>query len=294
MEITRRLAEVADRVTVAIDQLIPPADGPEARLMRAMRHAALGGGKRIRPYFLIETGRMFDANERALLRAAAALECVHAYSLVHDDLPCMDDDDLRRGQPTVHKAFDEATAVLAGDGLLTLAFDILADQETHPDALIRVKLIKLLAHAAGPRGMVGGQMIDMQLESEGGDLATITRMQRLKTGALISYATEVGAILGMARDEERQALSHFSHDIGLAYQIADDLIDVESTSETAGKTTGKDAASGKANFVTYLGVDAAKERVQLLADQARSHLSVFGNRAQYLLQSVDYVIDRRY
>ena len=229
-----RLKEVADKVTVALDQLIPPASGPEADLMRAMRHAALANGKRMRPFFLLEAGAMFDAPEKSLLRAAAALECVHCYSLVHDDLPCMDDDDFRRGQPTVHKAFDEATAVLAGDALLTLAFKILSSRETHPDAEVRARLIERLADSAGARGMVGGQMIDM-LESESPrDLNTITRMQRLKTGALISYATEAAGIIGHAHEQERSALAGFSNDLGLAYQIADDLLDATGDEQAVG------------------------------------------------------------
>nr|WP_321358958.1 farnesyl diphosphate synthase [uncultured Hyphomonas sp.] len=287
-----RLKEVADKVTVALDQLIPPASGPEADLMRAMRHAALANGKRMRPFFLLEAGAMFDAPEKSLLRAAAALECVHCYSLVHDDLPCMDDDDFRRGQPTVHKAFDEATAVLAGDALLTLSFKILSSRETHPDAEVRARLIERLADSAGARGMVGGQMIDM-LESESPrDLNTITRMQRLKTGALISYATEAAGIIGHAHEQERSALAGFSNDLGLAYQIADDLLDATGDEAAVGKALAKDENAGKANFVTILGIDGARQRVQLLADQAKEHLAIFREKANILLQSVDFVLDR--
>ncbi len=235
---------------------------------------------------------MFEAPEKSLLRTAAALECVHCYSLVHDDLPCMDDDDFRRGQPTVHKAFDEATAVLAGDALLTLAFKILASRETHHDAEVRSMLIERLADASGARGMVGGQMIDM-LESESPrDLNTITRMQRLKTGALISYATEAAGIVGGAREHERNALAGFSNDLGLAYQIADDLLDATGDEESVGKALAKDAEAGKANFVTILGVDGARQRVRLLADQAKEHLAIFREKANILLQSVDFVLDR--
>ena len=287
-----RLKEVADKVTVALDQLIPPASGPEADLMRAMRHAALANGKRMRPFFLLEAGAMFDAPEKSLLRAAAALECVHCYSLVHDDLPCMDDDDFRRGQPTVHKAFDEATAVLAGDALLTLAFKILASRETHPDAEVRAMLIERLADSSGARGMVGGQMIDMLESDSPRDLNTITRMQRLKTGALISYATEAAGIIGHAREHERRALAGFSNDLGLAYQIADDLLDATGDEETVGKALAKDEDAGKANFVTILGIDGARQRVQLLAEQAKEHLAIFREKANILLQSVDFVLDR--
>ena len=290
----QRLTEVADRVTVALDQLIPPAQGPEADLMRAMRHSALANGKRMRPFYVIETGAMFDAPEKSLLRTAAALECVHCYSLIHDDLPCMDDDDFRRGQPTVHKAFNEATAVLAGDALLTLAFKILANRETHQDPHIRLKLLERLADNSGALGMVGGQMIDM-LESESPrDLNTITRMQRLKTGALISYSVEAGAIVGGADEAERQALHGFAHDLGLAYQIADDLLDVEGDEAEVGKPLRTDETAGKANFVTLMGVDQARERVRLLAAQAKEHLAIFRNRANILLQSVDFVLDRKH
>ena len=291
-EFEQRLKEVADRVTVALDQLIPPAGGPEANLMRAMRHAALANGKRMRPFFLLETGAMFDAPEKTLLRAAAALECVHCYSLVHDDLPCMDDDDFRRGQPTVHKAFDEATAVLAGDALLTLAFKILASTETHDDASVRAMLIERLADSSGARGMVGGQMIDMLESDSPRDLNTITRMQRLKTGALISYATEAAAIVGRAREAERNALAGFSNDLGLAYQIADDLLDATGSEDRAGKPLRTDEAAGKANFVTILGIEGARQRVRILAAQAKEHLAIFREKAHILLQSVDFVLDR--
>ncbi len=291
----KRLGEVGDRITVAIDQLIPPASGPEAQLMRAMRHGALGQGKRLRPFIAIEVGRMFGAPEKSLLRAAAALECVHAYSLIHDDLPCMDDDDIRRGQPTVHKAFDEATAVLAGDALLTLAFEIMASPETHRDAVMRCRLIERMAVAAGPRGMVGGQMIDMKPEVGAEEpLQVLTRMQRLKTGAMISFAGEVGALLGGAQEQERQAIAGYTNDLGLAFQIVDDLLDVEGDPETLGKAVDKDKDAGKVNFVTLLGVDGAQGQVRFLAAQAKQHLASFGNRATSLLQTVDFVLNRRH
>ena len=291
-EFGRRLTEIADRITVALDQLIPPAQGPEADLMRAMRHSALANGKRMRPFYLIETGAMFDAPEKSLLRTAAALECIHCYSLIHDDLPCMDDDDFRRGQPTVHKAFNEATAVLAGDALLTLAFKILASRETHQDPHIRLKLLERLADSSGAQGMVGGQMIDMLETDSPRDLNTITRMQRLKTGALISYSVEAGGIIGGANEAERHALHGFSHDLGLAYQISDDLLDATGDEVDVGKPLRTDEAAGKANFVTLLGVEQAQERVRLLAAQAKEHLAIFHSRANILLQSVDFVLDR--
>lgn len=289
----KRLSEVADQITVVLDKLIPRAQGPEADLMRAMRHAALADGKRMRPFYVLETGKLLGAPEKTLLRTAAALECVHTYSLVHDDLPCMDDDDFRRGQPTVHKAFGESTAVLAGDALLTLAFKILANPETHDDANIRVKLIELLADASGAQGMVGGQMIDMLESNSPRDLNTITRMQRMKTGALIGWSVESAATIGRATDAERGALMGFAHDLGLAYQIADDLLDAEGSNEEVGKATGKDADANKANFVTLLGIDGARQRVRLLAAQAKEHLAIYHNRADILLQSVDFVLDRK-
>ncbi|HVY88775.1 MAG TPA: farnesyl diphosphate synthase [Hyphomonadaceae bacterium] len=291
----QRLNEVADRITVALDQLIPPATGPEAQLMRAMRHGALGKGKRLRPFITIEVGRMFGGQEKALLRAAAAIECMHAYSLVHDDLPCMDDDDYRRGQPTVHKQFDEATAVLAGDALQALAFEIMASSETHRDALMRCKLVERMAVAAGARGMVGGQMIDMYpVSGQEEPLQVLTRMQRLKTGALITLAGEVGALLGGALEHERQAIAGYTNDLGLAFQIVDDLLDAEGEAEALGKAVQKDEAAGKVNFVTLLGVEKAQGQVRYLAAQAKQHLASFGTRAASLLHTVDFVLNRRH
>lgn len=289
-----RLREAAERVTSALDQLLPKPQGPEAQLMSAMRYAALANGKRLRPFFTIEAGRLFDADENALLRVACAVECVHTYSLVHDDLPCMDDDDVRRGQPTTHKQFDEVTALLAGDALLTFAFEILADPATHRDPQMRSLLITALAKAAGPAGMVAGQMIDMLGEAKELSLPTVARMNRLKTGALICYSVEAGALVGGADEEARQALSRFANDVGSAFQMVDDLFDVESSVEVVGKSVNKDSGRGKVNYVTLLGLEGAKERVRLLAAQAKNHLAVFGPRAQILREAVDFVLDRRY
>jgi farnesyl diphosphate synthase len=289
----QRLNEAADRVTVALDALLPRAEGPEARLNSAMRYAALGPGKRLRPFIAIECGRLVNADERGLLRVASALECIHAYSLIHDDLPCMDNDDMRRGRPTVHKAYDEATAVLAGDALQAVAFEILTHPDTHSRGSARSRLVERLARACGPYGMVGGQMIDIIGESEKLDISVVTRMHRMKTGALISYAAETGSILTEVEDHVRRALEGFAHDLGLAYQITDDLLDATGEEGETGKAVNKDAGQGKATFVTILGLEGAQDRARHLAAQAKDHLAMFGTRADVLRDAVDFVLDRR-
>lgn len=287
-----RLEVIGDKITLALDAILPRAVGPESELISAMRYSALGGGKRLRPFFVLECGRLFDLAEKQLLRVGSAVECVHAYSLIHDDLPCMDDDDLRRGRPTVHKAYTEALAVLAGDALQTLAFEILAHEDTHSQPRIRCELVSRLAQAAGARGMVGGQAVDMSAGGAEMETAMIARMQRMKTGALIQFSCEAGAIMAGAAEEIRNALTGFAHDLGLVYQITDDLLDVEGHASETGKAVGKDKGQGKASFVDDLGVDGARERCTMLADQAKAHLEPFGSSATILRQSVDFVVNR--
>jgi farnesyl diphosphate synthase len=288
------LAETATLTNAAIDKIIQIPAGLESRVFEAMRYAALAPGKRLRPFLVLASAQLFSVATRSALQVACAIELVHAYSLVHDDLPAMDNSDLRRGLPTCHKAFDDATAVLAGDGLLTLAFEVLADPDTHGDPGVRCELVASLAQAAGGHGMVGGQMIDLLAEHRPDlDIGAITRLQRLKTGALIAFACEAGAILGKAPQEARLALRGYAHDLGLAFQIADDLLDVEGSAGVTGKPVGQDAAAGKATFVSILGVERARAQADVLIRQAVAHLEPFENRADLLRKAARFVVDRR-
>ncbi len=288
----QQLEHSANQVSDILSRLIPEQDGLEARLGQAMRYATLNGGKRLRPFLVLMSARLFEVPEERALRAAAALEMVHSYSLVHDDLPAMDDDDLRRGKPTCHIQFDEATAILAGDALLTRAFEILGHPDTHSDANVRAALVVALARAAGAHGMVGGQMLDLMAEDRTLDMEQITRLQRLKTGMLIAVACETGAILGRAPRAAHQALAAYAHDLGLAFQIADDLLDVEGAADVVGKKIGKDADAGKETFVSLLGVGRARDQARMLIDQAIAHLDPFEARADTLRDLARYVIDR--
>ena len=287
------MARVAGVVEAALETLMPAVDEAEGRLIDAMRYATLGGGKRLRAFLVMESASLFGVAETCAARVAASVEMLHAYSLVHDDLPAMDDDDLRRGKPSAHKAFDEATAILAGDALQTRAFEVLGEPDTHSDPSARAELVVALAHAAGARGMAGGQMIDMLAEGKTLDGPAVTRLQALKTGRLIQYSAEAGAILGRASTHQRHLLAAYGRDIGAAFQIADDLLDIESTAEEMGKTAGKDIAQGKATMVAVLGVERARAQADMLASQAAAHLDSFGPRAANLRALAAFVVGRR-
>lgn len=286
------LSERAVAVEATLKRLLPSAEGPEARLIEAMNYAVFAGGKRLRPFLVTASAELFGVSMAAALRVAAAVELVHTYSLIHDDLPCMDNDDLRRGKPTVHIAFDEATAILAGDAMLTLAFEILAAPETHSLAEVRCELVTALSQAAGWRGMVAGQMIDLQAEYQTMEPAGITRMQRLKTGALLALSCEAGAILGRAPEPLRHALHAYAHDLGLAFQITDDLLDARGDGVRLGKRTGKDGARGKATLVAALGEERARLQADMLAQQAMAHLEPFAEKAEIMRQVADFVVHR--
>jgi farnesyl diphosphate synthase len=276
-----------------LDGLMPTVAGGEARLIDAMRYATLGGGKRLRGFLVTEAARLFDAAPEGALRAAASVEMLHAYSLIHDDLPAMDDDDLRRGQPSTHVRFDEATAILAGDALQTLAFETIADARTHADAGVRIALVSALAEAAGAAGMVGGQMIDMEGEGRTLTLAEVERLHALKTGRLIRYSAEAGAILGEAEPGTRAQLAAYGRDLGAAFQVADDVLDATASAAELGKTAGKDQEAGKSTFVALLGIDGARDAAESLAASAVGHLAGFGAGADRLRALARYVVERR-
>ncbi len=293
VDIRQAMAECAAAVEETLAACLPDGDGPESRLFEAMRYSTLGGGKRLRPFLALKSAELFDVAPEHALRAGAAVELVHCYSLVHDDLPAMDDDDLRRGRPTCHVRFGEATAVLAGDALLTLAFEVLADPATHDEPAIRCELVRALAVAAGAEGMAGGQMFDLEAESRTLDLDDVVRLQSLKTGQLFRFSCESGAILGGGGEAERAALVAYARDLGLAFQIADDLLDHEGDESEVGKKVGKDAAAGKATFVSLLGAEGARERARRLAEKAAGNLDIFGEKGEVLGEAARFVVERR-
>lgn len=285
-------ARIAAKVdAVFAHYLASPGDGRD-RLFEAMRHAGIGGGKRLRPLLTVATGRLFGVDESRAVRAGAAIEAIHVYSLIHDDLPCMDDDDMRRGKPTVHKEFDEATAVLAGDCFHDLAFELIADPATHEDPFVRSDLVLELARASGPHGMAGGQMLDLVAEGQVLDIGAITRLQQLKTGALIEFSVEAACIMGRLPAEGRTPYRGYARNIGLAFQIADDLLDHSGDEETAGKRLHKDADAGKATFVSLMGEERARQQCALLVAQAIEHLDQHGHEADLLRSIARYVEER--
>ncbi|MBO9726484.1 MAG: polyprenyl synthetase family protein [Novosphingobium sp.] len=286
------LSRIAEEIDGAFDALLPVPDDARARLVEAMRYASIGGGKRLRPLLLTAVAEMYGVVREAAIRAAIAIESIHVYSLIHDDLPCMDDDALRHGKPTLHLAFDEATAVLAGDSLHAFAFEVLADAATSADPFVRIELVQTLGHASGAQGMAGGQMMDLVAETSEFDLQTVTRLQQLKTGALLGAAVEMGAILGRLPPEGRGHLRGYARDIGLAFQIADDLIDHEGDASVAGKAVGKDAEAGKETFVSLLGAERAREQARMLVEQAVGHLAQHGKEADLLRAVARYIIER--
>lgn len=286
------LREISAEMDRQFDALLAIPGDPREGLYRAMRHAAIGGGKRLRPLLVFSTAKLFGVDRNCTARVATAVECIHVYSLIHDDLPAMDDDDVRRGKPTVHKAFDEATAILAGDCLHALAFEILAGEATCPDPFVRIELVGELARAAGPAGMAGGQMMDLEAEKASFDLPTVTRLQAMKTGALIACSVELGAILGRVPPEGRTGLRGYARDLGLAFQIADDLLDVEGDEQAAGKRLRKDGDRGKETFVTLLGAERARAQARMLVDQAIEHLHPFGPEAGLLRDIARYTLER--
>ncbi len=288
------LAAIQADIDASFDALLPLPGDPRDRLVQAMRYATIGGGKRLRPLLVTATAAMYGVDRQVAVRAGTALEAIHVYSLIHDDLPCMDNDDLRHGKPTVHKAFDDGTAVLAGDALHDFAFEILSDPTMSGDPFVRVELIRTLAVNSGTNGMAGGQMMDIVAETATFDLPTVTRLQQLKTGALLAAAVEMGAILGRLPPEGRTHLRGYARDIGLAFQIADDLLDAEGDEAAAGKALRKDAVAGKETFVSLLGVERAREQARILVDQAIAHLGSHGSEADLLRELARFIVERKH
>jgi len=290
----RGLQQIQREIDDTFDGLLPLPDDNSVQLVEAMRYAAIGGGKRVRPLLLATVADMYGASRAAAVYAGCAIEAIHVYSLIHDDLPCMDDDDMRHGKPTLHKKFDEAIAVLAGDSLHALAFEILGGMQVSTDPFIRAELVHALASASGHKGMAGGQVMDIAAEDAKGelDLHTITKLQQLKTGALLCAAVEMGAILGKVPEEGRSHLRAYARDIGLAFQIADDLLDEEGDEELAGKALRKDADAGKATFVSLMGIEDARQQAQALSEQAIGHLSQHGNEADLLRALAKFIVER--
>ena len=288
------LKAVSEEIEAVLRDILPLPSGNQKVVMEASRYAALGGGKRLRPFLMVETARMLGSLNKGVYIAGAALECMHVYSLVHDDLPCMDNDDFRRGKPTVHKKYNEALAVLTGDNLLTISFEILADSKVHEDPNIRMTLISDLAKAGGAGGMIGGQIIDISKSSVIRDETFISQLQKLKTGALIEYAVTAGATMSNASESEKTALKNYARDIGLAFQIKDDILDVEGDAEIIGKSVGKDDALGKVTFVSILGLENARLKASQLGKSAVAHLAPFGKKAEILSKTVDFILNRAY
>lgn len=288
-----RIRETAALVEEALDSLLPRRSGPLGRVIDAMRHGALDGGKRLRPFLVVAAADMFGAPRSRSIRAGCAVEMIHCYSLIHDDLPAMDDSDLRRGRPSVHKAYDEATAILAGDALLTQAFEIIAEPETHPDGNVRCRLALELARASGKDGMVGGQMIDIYAEQKKFDLAGIEELQKLKTGAIIRFSAIAGGIVGGASPAEVEALRRYAEDLGLAFQIVDDILDATADAEALGKPVGQDVDMDKATFIKLLGMSGAKKKAADLVERCKGHLDCFGAPAEPLKGAADFVFARK-
>jgi farnesyl diphosphate synthase len=292
LTLAEAVRQTAAEVDAALDAILPHPNGFHGRVQEAMRYAVQAGGKRLRPFLVLETAALFDTPRERAMRVACAIECLHTYSLVHDDLPAMDDDDLRRGRPTTHKQFDEATAILAGDALLTIAFEILADAATHPDGAVRAALVTDLARAGGHEGMIGGQMMDIEAPNHSFGAKQVIELQARKTGALFEFSCQAGARLASASHQDFANLKAYARDMGLAFQIADDLIDVTGTVEQAGKAVGKDQDAGKATLVSIYGVEGAKAECARLAESARQAVAGYGARGERLAGLPAFLLDR--